>query len=185
MATVRTVRPDAGGHPVTAGRWRGALRRSGGAKHAEQQQHEDHEHDHIREQIQRSSRHVEVLPALKGAYSMIRIRCLEHDCGNRIWLSDDEFVSRTNRGTESLVCEACRAEPFVWDERFTFWARSHGPGLAADQTAYWSEHLRCWYVPVAGEMLEEHQTIEPARVELRDGQLWITRLTPDPKLGAK
>jgi hypothetical protein len=47
--------------------------------------------------------------------------------------------------------------------------------------AYYSEEDRCWYVPVSCEMWNASEEgdllpVEPARLELRDGQLWITQL---------
>ena len=42
--------------------------------------------------------------------------------------------------------------------------------------AYWSEEHRCWFVPVAGELLKQGVSVEPVRVELKDGVLVITRL---------
>jgi hypothetical protein len=48
---------------------------------------------------------------------------------------------------------------------------------------YYSEGHRCWYVPVSSELFDSTADktglIEPCRVELRDGQLWITRLEAD------
>jgi len=51
-------------------------------------------------------------------------------------------------------------------------------------SAYYSHEDRCWYVPVSAEiwMMAENnelEPVEPARVELRDGQLVITRLETD------
>lgn len=49
--------------------------------------------------------------------------------------------------------------------------------------AFFHEGDGCWYVPISGELLREAQPVEPCRVELRDGQLWITQLAkpqPDP-----
>jgi hypothetical protein len=51
--------------------------------------------------------------------------------------------------------------------------------------AYYDEEHRCWMVPVSCEMWQQAeegklQPIEPVRLELRDGQLWITRLEQPP-----
>lgn len=44
-------------------------------------------------------------------------------------------------------------------------------------TAYWSEEHQCWYVPVSSELMKQDpKPIEPVRVELHHGQLWITLL---------
>jgi len=51
-------------------------------------------------------------------------------------------------------------------------------------SAYYSHEDRCWYVPVASEIWmwaenDEFEPIEPCRVELKEGQLVITRLEPN------
>lgn len=54
-------------------------------------------------------------------------------------------------------------------------------------SAYWSEKDRVWYVPVAGELFDSPEKVgpvEPARVELREGQLWITELEADRERAA-
>lgn len=48
-------------------------------------------------------------------------------------------------------------------------------------SAYYSHEDHCWYVPVASELWmlaenDELEPVEPVRVELKDGQLVITRL---------
>lgn len=46
----------------------------------------------------------------------------------------------------------------------------------ATPEAYWHSTHRCWYVPVAGDLLNDDTLIaEPARVEIKDGMMWITR----------
>jgi hypothetical protein len=57
------------------------------------------------------------------------------------------------------------------------------PDLGQSETswprAFYSEEHRCWYVPVASELFEtadDRGPVEPVRVEIRDGQMWITRL---------
>jgi hypothetical protein len=49
--------------------------------------------------------------------------------------------------------------------------------------AFYSDEHGCWFVPVSSELLndEKLQVVEPARVELRDGQLWITLLEGSPR----
>lgn len=42
--------------------------------------------------------------------------------------------------------------------------------------AYYSQDDGCWYVPIASELLHHMESIEPCRLELRDGQLHITLL---------
>lgn len=50
--------------------------------------------------------------------------------------------------------------------------------------AYWSDEHGCWFVPVATELLDQDELDtgpwEPVRLQLRDGQLWITRLGGAP-----
>lgn len=46
--------------------------------------------------------------------------------------------------------------------------------------AYYSEEHRCWFVPVASELLTEELSVEPVRLELKDGQLLITLLEAKP-----
>ena len=49
--------------------------------------------------------------------------------------------------------------------------------------AYWSDEHRCWFVPVASELFTAETTsVEPVRLELRDGQLWITKLDNDDQV---
>jgi hypothetical protein len=43
-------------------------------------------------------------------------------------------------------------------------------------TAYWDETDRCWYVPVSPEMHRQFVSLEPCRLELKDGQFHITML---------
>jgi len=48
-------------------------------------------------------------------------------------------------------------------------------------TAFYSHEDHCWYVPVSPEIWmmaenDELEPVEPARVEIKDGQLVITRL---------
>ena len=46
-------------------------------------------------------------------------------------------------------------------------------------TAFYSDEHRCWFVPVAAEMVTSDELVngvEPVRLQLSDGQLWITRL---------
>jgi hypothetical protein len=45
-------------------------------------------------------------------------------------------------------------------------------------SAYWSEEYQCWYVPVSSELFREFESLEPVRLELKDGQLLVTRLDP-------
>lgn len=56
--------------------------------------------------------------------------------------------------------------------------------MTTEAAAYYSEEHGCWYVPVLSEVMDaETVKAEPCRVELRDGQLWITLLEtdhPDP-----
>lgn len=42
--------------------------------------------------------------------------------------------------------------------------------------AYYSKDDNCWYVPIASELLHHMESIEPCRLELKDGQLHITLL---------
>lgn len=52
----------------------------------------------------------------------------------------------------------------------------------AEKQAFYSSEAGCWFVPLAGDVLREGSEmlpVEPARVELRDGQLWITVLETD------
>lgn len=42
--------------------------------------------------------------------------------------------------------------------------------------AYYSQDDGCWYVPIASELLHHMESIEPCRLELREGQLHITLL---------
>lgn len=49
--------------------------------------------------------------------------------------------------------------------------------------AYYDERDRCWYVPMAPGLLAEQRSVEPVRLELKDGQLWITLLEPSAVSG--
>lgn len=45
--------------------------------------------------------------------------------------------------------------------------------------AFYSAEDRCWYVPVAPEQIDSEELakgIEPVRLQLKDRQLWITKL---------
>lgn len=59
-----------------------------------------------------------------------------------------------------------------------------GQSETSGPRAFYSQEDRCWYVPVASELFhssaDEAGPVEPCRVELRDGQLWITRLEYKP-----
>lgn len=53
--------------------------------------------------------------------------------------------------------------------------------LQPDQSrarAYYSDEHGCWYVPVTSELLNSPDltVAEPVRIEIKDGQMWITRL---------
>lgn len=47
--------------------------------------------------------------------------------------------------------------------------------------AHYDESARCWWVPMSPEFFEEKENkpIEPCRLVLRDGELWITLLEGD------
>ncbi len=52
----------------------------------------------------------------------------------------------------------------------------------ADAQAFYSEQAKCWFVPVATELMDDEELqagVGPVQVQLRDGTLWITRLPRD------
>jgi hypothetical protein len=51
--------------------------------------------------------------------------------------------------------------------------------MAQIPAAYYSAEHHCWFVPVASELFDSPDKVaaEPVRVEIRDGTMWITRLS--------